>query len=388
MHYHFQHVSLLWFFVHRVCSAPLSVKLPSQFDKDDVAQLSSVENLARANSDESVMNRNFGENADTVGHESVFLHQHLDAAAPQLRSRMLEFAARADQSAGWNVFTKANLSARCIEVIHYKGAEQADIGWHSDGGTLITVAAMLSSRAKYEGGQIQFRQGDINEQHDLAFGDVLVWKGWIDHRVLPVIQGERDVFVVEWWLGEDCAVSNDPRAKDDLRTLEHAARLEPTDARLQRWLGKAHCLRLPCASEDSAESAENAFRAALEMEPTESYNSHAYGIYLTGSENSTKRDAGMQLLLDAYSLNPSDDALRLSLDHASGKAGIANTLAGLSFASGVALVMWCCMTKVLDPVPSNNDLQAIQEGESSAMKVEDSKSSGLRVAKTKKKSKD
>ena len=88
---------------------------------------------------------------------------------------------------------------------------------------------MSSSKTDYTGGQIQFRQGDINEQHDLAFGDVLVWKGWIDHRVLPVIQGERDVFVVEWWLGEDCAVSNDPRAKDDLRTLE------PVEIKLRRW---------------------------------------------------------------------------------------------------------------------------------------------------------
>jgi len=321
---------LLLAFTHLACSEQLAVKLATRFNNDSIKLLQSVEAQVRARHDLKLMgSRKFGKNS--VGHEMVYLHKDLDVISPQgshleLRKQMLEFARLADESAGWNLTESVTMTARCMEVIRYTGNKHADIGWHTDGGTLLTVAAMLSPKDEYEGGESEFKHRDSVERYVVELGDVMVWRGWIEHRVTQVLSGQRTVFVIEWWLGEDCIVSEDPRGGDDRKTLQHTLEVEAKTmcggsgshsclSTHNRRLGKAICTRVPCNNEDDAAAAENAYRTAIKIEPINALNLEAYGTFLASSRNASARDHGIQLLEEAVSLNPSA-AFQSRLDNA------------------------------------------------------------------------
>eukprot|EP00929_Paragymnodinium_shiwhaense_P070744 TRINITY_DN35869_c0_g1_i3.p1 TRINITY_DN35869_c0_g1~~TRINITY_DN35869_c0_g1_i3.p1 ORF type:complete len:225 (-),score=19.27 TRINITY_DN35869_c0_g1_i3:55-729(-) len=198
-------------------------------------------------------NRSFmqGEGAAS-SHETLFLHVHLDVLAKGLRTTLVKLLHRIDAAAGWNV-TKLSedkdgqhvgLRPRCLEMIRYRASWKAPpVSWHGDGATLITMVGMLSRRG-YEGGAIELRgseEGAATSQEvdrfELQPGDVVAWRGWTQHRVLPLTRGWRDVFCAEWWLGEDCTETLQPRPVDTTGDWQRAIQLEPTAPQLLRGPG-------------------------------------------------------------------------------------------------------------------------------------------------------
>mmetsp|Transcript_87568 Transcript_87568/g.194698 ORF Transcript_87568/g.194698 Transcript_87568/m.194698 type:complete len:393 (-) Transcript_87568:46-1224(-) len=292
-------------------SGPLAVKIEQGLGPGNIFQLKELrEKILRSNpTDEEWGNRNFG--LGGVGHETLYLHRHLDDAMPHLRQRLLDLAIRADEIAGWNATSGAELAARCLELIRYEGSpmdkkKAASIGWHNDGATLVTLVAMLSNADEYEGGALEFRNGAITEQYVLAVGDVLAWRGWTAHRVLPVTRGLRDVFVIEWWLDEDCTTSLLRRASDSLDGLRNALRVDPNSPNLHRWMGKALCEKLPCSDSESAATAEAEFRKAVELAPNDATSMRSLGRFLQGRMSHvgiSKRAEGMHYLSAASELD-------------------------------------------------------------------------------------
>ena len=207
-------VELLLLFLgidHVSCTQPLAVKLEGVFDADALRALRSVQAAATAsetaNPRELLQRRSFGIGADGKeggGHDMLFLHEHLDKGAPHVRTNMLAWAKKADSIAGWNTLGSTSPSARCFEIISYhrvgsrndtvtardniseseNQGSSDDIGWHSDGATLITIAAMLSHKDEYQGGVIELKEGNASERYELSQGDVLAWRGWTQHRVI------------------------------------------------------------------------------------------------------------------------------------------------------------------------------------------------------------
>lgn len=286
---------------------PLAATLPSRISEEDLQTLRQLrENVAASeDADILVQNRTFG--IGGAGHETIFLHDHLDGKLPHIRQHLKQLAKEAYAIAGWSGIPEVDLEARCLELIRYKGNNQTnDIGWHADGATLLTMAVMLSKLEEYSGGQVELRQAnniDADERYELSFGQAIAWRGWTNHRVSPVTSGLREVFVVEWWLDADCSVTRQPRADDSVEGVRRALQLDDTSANLNRWLGELLCDQLPCRDDIEAE-AEAAFRRAQKLAAKEATATHALGNFLIGSEGVLQRAEGLRYLRHAHALDP------------------------------------------------------------------------------------
>jgi hypothetical protein len=131
--------------------------------------------------------------------------------------------------------------------------------------------------------------------------------------VAPVTEGVREVFVVEWWVGEECADTLQPRGEDSLRGIRHALALDPNSGFLHRSLGEKLCEQLPCAAlaADSvgrdaavAAEAEAAYRKAAALSPDDASTIHGLGRFLIGSEMFAARAEGVMHLRSAHALDP------------------------------------------------------------------------------------
>jgi len=172
----------------------------------------------------------------------------------------------------------------------------------------MTMAIMLSEPSAYEGGDLELRSDDrfVTEQYSLVRGEAIAWPGWKVHRVGSITRGLREVFVVEWWLDEDCAETLDARGPDSLASIRHALEIDPTSAHLHRWLGENRCEMLPCPS-DAAKEAEAAYRKATKLAPQDAVAWHALGNFLVGSEGVLglwQRAEGARCLRKAHELDP------------------------------------------------------------------------------------
>jgi len=245
---------------------------------------------------------------EATGHETIFLHKHLDDVAPSLRSRLMELAKQADLKAGWGMTDEANLTARCLEVIRYMGSHgkrRDNIGWHADGATLMTMVVMISKSSDYEGGSIELKDSTGQSSYDLAAGDVIAWRGWTLHRVTPILRGARLAFVVEWWQGQECAESLEARGPDTADGVLQALKFDPSSPNLHRYLGEQVCEQLPCATEAREMVAEDAYRQAVLLSPRDATSVHSLGNFLVGSDSRLKRAEGISKLREAHALDPS-----------------------------------------------------------------------------------
>lgn len=369
-----------------LCARPLAVKLEGVLGASDIRELVSVRANALASETadprDLLQRRSFGigpEGKDGGGHEILFLHEHLDAGAPNIRKKMLEWAQEADNIAGWGAIGSELPAARCFELISYhrRGNESDltgahddnlsepghrvsaspladDIGWHSDGATLITTAAMLSSRDEYKGGIVELKEGMSSERYELSLGDVLAWRGWTQHRVSPVIEGKRDIFIAEWWLGADCADSLEPRGRESLEEVQRALEIDPSSSVLHRYLGEALCLQQPCGRPETAARAEAEYRQALDLEPGDPVALHALGSFLVSGGGFGWLE-GVRMLREAHALNPhvvaapNDDLVAMENLWTSAKR----------FVCGVVAI--CCLLLLLRLLEKLQDSDAARE---------------------------
>lgn len=94
-----------------------------------------------------------------------------------------------------------NSESRVIEYITYK--EEGTIGWHTDSESLLTSVSLMNNDNEFNGGELQFRSqmydNDI-ERVNLKNSSIIVFPSYADHRVLPILSGQREVLVIEWWI--------------------------------------------------------------------------------------------------------------------------------------------------------------------------------------------
>ena len=176
----------------------------------------------------------------------------------------------------------------------------------------MTMVIMLSAPGEFSGGAVEFRRytgagAATEERYSLQPGDALGWKGWTNHRVAPVTDGVREVFVVEWWVGADCADTLKPRGSDTGAEIRHALKLDPGSGFLHRLQGEKLCEQLPCDDEGGstvAAEAETAYRKAAELTPEDPATIHNLGYFLLGSEMFAVRAEAVSLIRRSHVLDP------------------------------------------------------------------------------------
>eukprot|EP00747_Dinoflagellata_sp_TGD_P169196 gnl/TRDRNA2_/TRDRNA2_197514_c0_seq1.p1 gnl/TRDRNA2_/TRDRNA2_197514_c0~~gnl/TRDRNA2_/TRDRNA2_197514_c0_seq1.p1 ORF type:complete len:429 (-),score=77.43 gnl/TRDRNA2_/TRDRNA2_197514_c0_seq1:52-1338(-) len=244
--------------------------------------------IARGEASASGQKREFGTGQNYLSQHSVtFLHG--PASDPGSLAEVVDDLRRVAQAAarkkGW-ALSNRRLVPRCVELITYTSSlEDRDsnvsqsLGWHDDGATQLTVAALLTSSSDYGGGGIELKRADgsvITLPNRPTRGDAVVWRGWDRHRVLPVTAGERRVVVAEFWserTGSAKAIEGD-RPLDDIGRYRDALALDPTASALHAGLG------VVAAKTDDAELAEQSFRRAVTLDPLDASSLTGLGAVL------------------------------------------------------------------------------------------------------------
>ena len=108
------------------------------------------------------------------------------------------------------------LRARTIELLHYPGEHTANLGWHQDTQSAVTVLLMVSPIEDYEGGRLQHRVAGAGEgggkAASLQRGDVAVYRSHQIHRVTDTTKGLRVSMAIEFWHvdHDDVMLTNSP----------------------------------------------------------------------------------------------------------------------------------------------------------------------------------
>jgi hypothetical protein len=185
---------------------------------------------------------------------------------------MRSVATQAAKKAGWTLPVKT-LNPRCLELIEYISSgnetnESSSLGWHDDGATQVTVAVLLSHRSDYDGGGLEVRKRDgsvvgLYGDKRPSRGDAIVWRGWDQHRVLPVTRGARRVVVAEMWLKKPGEVGDGIRPLDSPEHYLDGIAVDPSAGTLHAGLGIVN------AKYDRLPDAEKNLRKAVGLEPSQ-----------------------------------------------------------------------------------------------------------------------
>ena len=110
----------------------------------------------------------------------------------------------ANEQAGWNCDLT---SCSSIQIGKYDGNENGFYTWHTDAGykpkedgliRKLSVSILLNDKNDFEGGSFEFK--DFKDQPLLKQGSVLVFRSFLEHRVVPVTAGTR-YSAVTWFNG-------------------------------------------------------------------------------------------------------------------------------------------------------------------------------------------
>ena len=121
------------------------------------------------------------------------------------------------------------------------------LGCHDDVGSVLSASVMLSAPEDYVGGAFQTQRGAAWHNFSLGRGDVLVWRSWERHCVLPVVRGLRHVLVVEWWTGGEVTDKRTAARPEHPNVREHCAAI--TAESVDPWSFTA---AISCASQVAA----------------------------------------------------------------------------------------------------------------------------------------
>eukprot|EP01084_Bolivina_argentea_P087101 157367_1 len=98
-----------------------------------------------------------------------------------------------------HIINYKTLESRVVEYIIY--GHQGHIGWHPDEESKVTMVIMVSNQGNYQGGKTEFRldEEEEPESYRMTWGDVVIFDSNTEHQILPIFNGYRHVFVIEWW---------------------------------------------------------------------------------------------------------------------------------------------------------------------------------------------
>ena len=141
------------------------------------------------------------------GHSVTYLDAIFERYAHSVLKKMLTLCIDADKSMKWELLTEDSFRFKNIEYIQYN-EKGANLGWHCDMGSLVTIVLMLSDADEYEGGNFQCRKlqtlsdGQFVEHEaqdvPLDAGDIVVFASdKCNHRVTDLVSGSRKVLVME-----------------------------------------------------------------------------------------------------------------------------------------------------------------------------------------------
>ena len=135
-----------------------------------------------------------------VGHNVTFLHARFASTLPALHSKLLGYAHRAHNQAGWQVLQAEHAHVRTIELLEYSG-EADSLGWHVDEQSAVTILVLLSSPADFGGALLQHevRGQEAAVTAPMVRGDVTVYRSHQAHRVTPLTHGLRRALAMELW---------------------------------------------------------------------------------------------------------------------------------------------------------------------------------------------
>lgn len=99
--------------------------------------------------------------------------------------------------------------------LRYKEGMHYD--WHNDMWIMdgiktdYSITVFLSEPDEYEGGELEIKVGDSVREYKLEAGRGVIYHTGLQHRVKPVISGERNV--VTWWF---CSMIDNGKVRDIL----------------------------------------------------------------------------------------------------------------------------------------------------------------------------
>lgn len=94
------------------------------------------------------------------------------------------------------------LGIRTAEFLRYR--KTGKLGLHEDGGSVYSISIALSNPSDYEGGY--FMLATKEAIFKLQRRSAIVFFSESNHAITDILQGERTVFVVEAWEGDDAPV--------------------------------------------------------------------------------------------------------------------------------------------------------------------------------------
>eukprot|EP00746_Dinoflagellata_sp_MGD_P001734 gnl/MRDRNA2_/MRDRNA2_103294_c0_seq1.p1 gnl/MRDRNA2_/MRDRNA2_103294_c0~~gnl/MRDRNA2_/MRDRNA2_103294_c0_seq1.p1 ORF type:complete len:625 (-),score=119.52 gnl/MRDRNA2_/MRDRNA2_103294_c0_seq1:220-2094(-) len=220
------------------------------------------------------------------GHQTLHTYLHMAVKDfPDVIDNLLSITSRSDDVAGWGVasVSESKPSLRCLEIVDYTArshhAPPRRSGWHDDGDTVFTVSVLLSQPGvDFEGGDIEFRRKPSGTDTkptvrvSPSLGDAVIWRGWEEHRVLPVTRGTRRVLVAEWRLDSKAASETDVRPPDSEEGLRRLLRLDASSATLYKNLGNL------LLAQGKVNAAASTYASGLAKDPT-----YAEGHYHMGA---------------------------------------------------------------------------------------------------------
>lgn len=312
------------------CNLSLAWHLPGFADKQRLDLLEELILEAGRKFPGAKQHRYFGVDKTNVGHAVTYLNT---VASSKVLLDLWTAAASADQAANWHIadtlgLEGSRLQLRCFESIDYVSeGHDANIGWHSDGATLLTVAIMLSKPTEFEGGSFEIRRPlRTMPPHDcgnivsidsmgrgqasvaLARGDALVWRGWDEHRVAPVLRGRRRVAVLEWWTDPETGPSaKNPRPDDSHRGWALAQRIDPLSAALPRAQAEQY------RAEGDLDKAVSTYRRALTIDPIDPLS--LTNLASVFSEQGAL-DEALASFQESFQLDPTEVTTQLGLSNA------------------------------------------------------------------------
>jgi predicted 2-oxoglutarate/Fe(II)-dependent dioxygenase YbiX len=94
---------------------------------------------------------------------------------------------------GYTLFPFNNLMKLLLNI--YDSKQKGEYGWHYDCARSdlkdFKLSILVNLSEKYEGGELQFFQGNQYTVKDFTPGTLLLFKSYINHRVTPVTKGVR-----------------------------------------------------------------------------------------------------------------------------------------------------------------------------------------------------